>query len=226
MASASTPPCGLAPIHGLPPRPPAMLHRELFLVHVILAQIHSLLQIPPSIRTIPFMSRVTHPQLRAHLEGLDNTLLLALRLNHTASPPWAFFILFNRVRNNLKTNWKAAQTLAIVHPSLHALILLNLLRLHRGLPELITPLPGCLLLIILRPLAMYHDLVFTYARDLALALGRPDLSFSVSPHTLPGGTKRKEKKRLSYSSYPVFLHFPAPFCIFKFFPFSSLSRWL
>ena len=30
------------------------------------------------------MSRVTNPQLRAHLEGLDNTLLLALRLNHTA----------------------------------------------------------------------------------------------------------------------------------------------
>ena len=61
-----------------------MLHRELLLVHVLLAQVHALLHIPLSIRTIPFMSRVTHPQLRAHLEGLDNTLLLALRLNHTA----------------------------------------------------------------------------------------------------------------------------------------------
>ena len=84
MASTSTPPCGLAPIHGLPPRAQAMLHRELLLVHVLLAQVHALLHIPLSIRTIPFMSRVTHPQLRAHLEGLDNTLLLALRLNHTA----------------------------------------------------------------------------------------------------------------------------------------------
>ena len=36
-------------------------------------------------------------------------------------PPWASFILFNRARNNLKTNLKAAQTLAIVHPSLHNL---------------------------------------------------------------------------------------------------------
>ena len=84
MASTSTPPCGLAPIPGLPPRAQAMLHRELLLVHVLLAQVHALLHIPLSIRAIPFMSRVTHPQLRAHLEGLDNTLLLALRLNHTA----------------------------------------------------------------------------------------------------------------------------------------------
>ena len=84
MASTPTPPCGLAPIPGLPPRAQAMLHRELLLVHVLLAQIHSLLHIPLSIRTLPFMYRVTHPQLRAQLEGLDNTLLLALRLNHTA----------------------------------------------------------------------------------------------------------------------------------------------
>ena len=84
MASTSTPLCGLAPIHGLPPRAQGMLYRELLLVHVLLAQVHALLQIPLSIRTIPFMSRVTNPQLRAHLEGLDNTLLLALRLNHTA----------------------------------------------------------------------------------------------------------------------------------------------
>ena len=82
--STSTPICGFAPISGLPPRAQAMLHRELLLVHVLLAQVHALLHIPLSIRTIPFMSRVTHPQLRAHLEGLDNTLLLALRLNHTA----------------------------------------------------------------------------------------------------------------------------------------------
>ena len=84
MASTSTPLCGLAPIHGLPPRAQGMLYRELLLVHVLLAQIHALLRIPLSIRTTPFMSRVTNPQLRAHLEGLDNTLLLALRLNHTA----------------------------------------------------------------------------------------------------------------------------------------------
>ena len=82
--STSTPICGFAPISGLPPRAQAMLHRELLLVHVLLAQVHALLHITLSIRTIPFMSRVTHPQLRAHLEGLDNTLLLALRLNHTA----------------------------------------------------------------------------------------------------------------------------------------------
>ena len=81
MASTPTPPCGLAPIPGLPLRAQAMLHRELLLVHVLLAQIHSLLHIPLSIRTLPFMYRVTH---RAQLEGLDNTLLLALRLNHTA----------------------------------------------------------------------------------------------------------------------------------------------
>ena len=84
MASTSTPLCGLAPIHGLPPRAQGMLYRELLLVHVLLAQIHALLRIPLSIRTTPFMSRVTNPQLRAHLEGMDNTLLLALRLNHTA----------------------------------------------------------------------------------------------------------------------------------------------
>ena len=84
MASTSIPLCGFAPIPGLPPRAQAMLHRELLLVHVPLAQVHALLHIPLSIRTIPFMSRVTHPQLRAHLEGLDNTLLLALRLNHAA----------------------------------------------------------------------------------------------------------------------------------------------
>ena len=85
MASTSTPLCGLAPIHGFPPRAQGMLYRELLLVHVLLAQIHALLRIPLSIRTTPFMSRVTnHPQLRAHLEGLDNTLLLALRRNHTA----------------------------------------------------------------------------------------------------------------------------------------------
>ena len=80
MASTSTPLCGLAPIHGLPPRAQGMLYRELLLVHVLLAQVHALLRIPLSIRTTPFMSRVTNPQLRAHLEGLDNTLLLALRL--------------------------------------------------------------------------------------------------------------------------------------------------
>ena len=92
-------------------------------------------------------------------------------------PPWASFILFNRARNNLKTNLKAAPTLAIGHPSPHYLFLLILLRLHRGLPGLTTPLSGCLSLLVLRPLAMYHDLVFTYARDLALALERPDLIF-------------------------------------------------
>ena len=173
-----------------------MLHRELLLVHVLLAQVHALLHIPLSIRTIPFMSRVTHPQLRAHLEGLDNTLLLALVSTTPLSttpmsslPPWASFILFNRARNNLKTNLKAAQTLAIGHPSLHNLIRITLLRLHRELPGPTTPLPGCLSLLVLRPLAMYHDLVFTYARDLALALVRPDLSLSVSPHTLPDSTK-------------------------------------
>ena len=92
-------------------------------------------------------------------------------------PPWASFILFNRARNNLKTNLKAAPTLAIGHPSLHKLVHLTLLRLHRELPGPTTPLPGCLSLLVLRPLAMYHDLVFTYARDLALALERPDLIF-------------------------------------------------
>ena len=39
MASTSTPLCGLAPIHGLPPRAQGMLYRELLLVHVLLAQI-------------------------------------------------------------------------------------------------------------------------------------------------------------------------------------------
>ena len=153
MASTSTPLCGFAPIPGLPPRAQAMLHRELLLVHVLLAQV---------------------------------------------------------------------QTLAIGHPSPHNLIRLTLLRLHRALPGPITPLPGCLSLLVLRPLAMYHDLVFTYARDLALALGRPDLSFSASPHTLPDGTKG-----MSYTAH----HSVYTFHLFSVFSSShllvpSLSFWL
>ena len=104
-------------------------------------------------------------------------------------PPWASFILFNRARNNLKTNLKAAQTLAIVHPFLLTLTHPTILRPHRELPGLPTLLPGGLFLPVLCRLAIYRDLVFTYARDLALALVRPDLSFTVSPHTLPGSSK-------------------------------------
>ena len=195
--STSTPICGFAPISGLPPRAQAMLHRELLLVHVLLAQVHALLHIPLSIRTIPFMSRVTHPQLRAHLEGLDNTLLLALRLNHTAVhythellTALGLLHIIQQSPEQLEDEFEGRTDFGDRAP-LSALYLfhLHLLR-HRGLPGLTTPLSGCLSLLVLRPLAMYHDLVFTYARDLALALERPDLSLSVSPHTLPDSIKR------------------------------------
>ena len=42
--STSTPICGFAPISGLLPRAQAVLHRELLLVHVLLAQVHALLR--------------------------------------------------------------------------------------------------------------------------------------------------------------------------------------
>ena len=126
MASTPTPPCGLALIPGLPPVAQAVLHRELLLVHAFLAQIHAILHRPLGLRTTPLMDRVTHPHLRAQLEGLDNTLLLALRVNHTAfttpmssSLPWVFFILYITVLNNLKLNFKAVRTLAIGHLSLY-----------------------------------------------------------------------------------------------------------
>ena len=84
MASTPTPPCGLAPISGLPLVAQAALHRELLRVHASLGQIHAILRQPLSLRSTPLLDRVTHPHLRAQLEGLDNTLLLALRVNHTA----------------------------------------------------------------------------------------------------------------------------------------------
>ena len=194
MASTPTPPCGLAPIPipGLPPIAQAVLHSELLLVHVSLAQIHSMLHRPLGIRTTPLMDRVTHPHLRAQLEGLDNTLLLALRVNHTAlhcttpmssSLPWASFTLYITVLHNLKLNFKAARTLAIVHLFLHCLFLLPLLlqRLQRGLPGLITPPTGCLHP---RLLVSCLGLACTYARGLALDLARPDPRLLVSPYTL------------------------------------------
>ena len=196
MASTTTPPCGLAPIPGLPPRAQAMLHRELLLVHVLLAQIHSLLHIPLSIRTLPFMYRVTHPQLRAQLEGLDNMLLLALRLNHTAVhythellTALGLLHIIQQSPEQLEDELEGC-TEAIAHPSPHFLLYPTLLRLHRGLPGPTTQLTGCLPLLTLRPLAMYLGLVFTCARDLALDLVRPGPSFSVSPCTLPDAAKR------------------------------------
>ena len=62
-----------------------------------------------------------------------------------------------------------------MHPCLLDLTRHILLRPHRELPGLI-PIPGFLSLPVLCLLAIYHGIVFTYARDLALALARPDLS--------------------------------------------------
>ena len=79
------PPCGLAPTEGIPMVAQAVLHRELLHVHVSLAHIHSLLHQPLAICSTPLLDRFNHPHLRAQLQGLDNTLLLALRVNHTAA---------------------------------------------------------------------------------------------------------------------------------------------
>ena len=78
------PPCGLAPTPGIPLVAQAVQHRELLHVHASLAHIHTILPQPLALRSPPLLDRVTHPHLRAQLQGLDNTLLLALRVNHTA----------------------------------------------------------------------------------------------------------------------------------------------
>ena len=78
------PPCGLAPTEGIPMVAQAVLHRELLHVHASLAHIHTLLQQPLALRSPPLLDRVTHPHLRSQLQGLDHTLTLALRVNHTA----------------------------------------------------------------------------------------------------------------------------------------------
>ena len=84
MSGTPSPPCGLAPTPGISVVAQAVLHRELLHVHACLAHIHTILHQPLALRSTPLLDRVTHPHLRAQLEGLDNTLLLALRVNHTA----------------------------------------------------------------------------------------------------------------------------------------------
>ena len=84
MSGATSPPCGLAPTPGISLVAQAVLHRELLHVHASLAHIHTILHQPLALRSTPLLDRVTHPHLRAQLEGLDSTLLLALRVNHTA----------------------------------------------------------------------------------------------------------------------------------------------
>ena len=146
MASTPTPPCGLALIPGLPPVAQAVLHRELLLVHAFLAQIHAILHRPLGLRTTPLMDRVTHPHLRAQLEGLDNTLLLALRVNHTAL----------HYTHELLT---ALGILHIIHHSPEQLEAELQGRTDFGdraslsLPGLTTPPTGCLHLLNLRPFA-------------------------------------------------------------------------
>ena len=62
----------------------AVLHRELLHVHASLAHINTILRQPLALRSPPLLDRVAHPHLRAQLQGLDHTLLTALRVNHTA----------------------------------------------------------------------------------------------------------------------------------------------
>ena len=84
MSGAPSPPCGLAPTPGISLVAQAVLDRELLHVHASLDHIHTILHQPLALRSTPLLDRVTHPHLRAQLKGLDNTLLLALRVNHTA----------------------------------------------------------------------------------------------------------------------------------------------
>ena len=86
MSGTTPPPCGLTPTPGIPmvAQAQAVLHRELLHVHASLAHINTILQQPLALRSPPLLDRVTHPHLRAQLQGLDHTLLLALRVNHTA----------------------------------------------------------------------------------------------------------------------------------------------
>ena len=84
MSRATSPPCGLTPTEGIPMVAQGVLHRELLHVHASLAHIHTLLQQPLALRFPSLLDRVTHPHLRAQLQCLDHTLLLALRVNHTA----------------------------------------------------------------------------------------------------------------------------------------------
>ena len=82
MSRTTPPPCGLTPTEGIPMVAQAVLRRELLHVHASLAHIHTLLQHHLALRSPPLLDRVTHPHLRAQLQGLDHTLLLALRVNH------------------------------------------------------------------------------------------------------------------------------------------------
>ena len=77
-------PCGWAPTEGVSLVAQAVLHRELFHVHASLALVQTLLRQPLAIRSTPFLARVTCPQLRGQLQGLDSTLLLGLRATHSA----------------------------------------------------------------------------------------------------------------------------------------------
>ena len=221
MASTSTPPCGLAPIHGLPPCAQAMLHRELLLVHVLLAQVHALLHIPLSIRIIPFMSRVTTPSSPGRIgqhtpprsSAQPHCGPLHPRAPHRYGPP--SYRSFNRARNNWKTNLKAALTLAIVHLFLLGPILPILLRPHRALRGLPIPLPGCLYLPVRYLLAIYHDIGFISARDLAPARALLDLRFSVSPYLLPATQKKRKEKFLSWFSLGILFYVPTDFFHFQ-----------
>ena len=85
MSSATPPPCGLTVTQGVPMVAQAVLHRELLRVHASLAHIahiNTLLRQPLALRSPPLLDRVPH--LRAQLQGLDHTLLIALRVDHTA----------------------------------------------------------------------------------------------------------------------------------------------
>ena len=122
MSGTPSPPCGLAPTPGISVVAQAVLHRELLHVHACLAHIHTILHQPLALRSTPLLDRVTHPHLRAQLEGLDNTLLLALRVNTppfttptSSSPPWVSYILCTTVQNNLKLNFRVARTLATAY---------------------------------------------------------------------------------------------------------------
>ena len=128
------------------------------------AQIHSMLHRPLGLRTIPLMDRVTHPHLRAQLEGLDNTLLLALRVNHTAlhythELLTALGILHiihhspEQLEAELQGRTDFGDRASLSTPSPPPVFLLH--RLLRGLPGLTIPPTACLHLLNLRPLVSY-----------------------------------------------------------------------
>ena len=122
MSATPSPPCGLAPTPGIPLVAQAVLHRELLCVHASLAHIDTILHQPLALRSTPLLDRVTHPHLRAQLEGLDNTHYLhfgsitpPFTTPTNFSPHWASCIFHIIVQINLKLNFRAARTSATAH---------------------------------------------------------------------------------------------------------------